>query len=379
MADARTGKFLVYIGTVTARDSKGIYLCRFDGASGELEMAGLAAELPNPTFLAIHPQGRFLYSVSEAREPDGRREGSVNAFAVNSKTGQLTFLNRHSSRGVGPCHVSVDHTGRCVLVANYVSGSAAILPIRGDGRVGEATDVVQHKGSSVHSERQKGPHAHSITVSPDNRFALVADLGLDRIMIYRLDVAAGRLRPNDPPSAAVKPGAGPRHIAFHPNRPLVYVINEIANTMGVFNWSPPTGAMQEAQTLPTLPPDFRGTSYTADVHAAPSGRFLYGSNRGHDSIAIFRIAEPDGTLSTVGYQPTLGRWPRNFAIDPSGTWLLAANAGQAEGRPPPAGQLDAKNESIVVFRIDSTTGRLSPTGCAVAASVPVCVKMLPGG
>ena len=364
MMNAHAGEFFVYVGTYTARGSRGMYLCRFDAATGKLGAADLAAELPNPTFLAIHPQGRFLYSVSEVRDAGGRHGGGVSAFAIAPGTGRLTLLNRQPSRGAGPCHISVEATGRCALVANYASGSVAMLPIRNDGRLGEATDAVQHQGSSVHPERQAGPHAHSITPSPDNRFGLAADLGLDRVMIYRLDLSAGRLRPNDPSSAAVKPGAGPRHLAFHPDRPLVYLINELANTVIAFNWDASRGALREMQTISTLPSDFRGASYCADVHAAPSGRFLYGSNRGHDSIAIFRIDEPQGTLSLVGHQPTLGKWPRNFAIDPSGAWLLVANQ---------------ESDSIVVFRIDPTAGRLSPTGYAAAVSMPVCLQLLPAG
>ena len=267
------------------------------------------------------------------------------------KTGQLTFLNRQSSEGAGPCHLSVDRTGRVVLVANYASGSAAVLPVGGDGRLGEASEKVQHQGSSVNPQRQEGPHAHSITPSADNRFALVADLGLDRIMVYRLDSSAGRLTPNDPPWAAVNPGAGPRHLAFHPTLPLVYVVNELGNTVTAFAWEARRGALQEAQTISTLPPDFRDTSYGADVHVAPSGRFLYASNRGHDSIAIFSIDRATGLLSAVAHQPTLGKWPRNFVIDPTGNWLLAANQ---------------ESDSVVVFRIEAETGRLSSVGPAAS-------------
>jgi 6-phosphogluconolactonase len=257
----------------------------------------------------------------------------------------------------------VDQTGRWLLVANYASGSAAVFPIGEDGRLGQATDVVQHHGSSIVPDRQGGPHAHSVTLSPDNRFALVADLGMDKVMIYRFDGNAGRLIPNDPPSAAFKPGTGPRHLAFHPTLPLLYVTGELGNTMTAFAWDAATGAMREVQSLSTLPPGFTGENFCADVHVHPLGRFLYGSNRGHDSIVVFGVDASTGLLSPIAYEPTLGKWPRNFAIDPTGAWLLAAHQ---------------ESDSIVVFRIDVATGRLLPAGVQVAVSMPVCLKAWPG-
>jgi 6-phosphogluconolactonase len=320
--------------------------------------------MANPTFLALHPNGQFLYAVSEIRDASGRHGGFVNAFAISPQTGHLRFLNRQSSQGAGPCHLSVDRTGRVALAANYVSGSAAVLPIGGDGRLGEASDKVQHHGSSVHPRRQESPHAHSITPSPDNRFALVADLGLDRIMVYRLDLSAGRLTPNDPPWGAVAPGAGPRHLAFHPLRPLVYVVNELGNTVTAFAWEALRGALRETQTISTLPPEFHDESSGADVHIAPSGRFLYASNRGHDSIAIFSIDRATGLLSAVAHQPTLGKCPRNFVMDSTGRWLLAANQ---------------ETDSVVVFRIEAKSGKLSSMGPAANVSMPVCLRILPCG
>ena len=377
MTQTPAGEFFVYVGTYTTRESKGIYLARFDAASGNLEMLGLAAELPNPTYLAIHPNGRFLYAASRILEPGGMSEACVNAFAINRQTGRLTFLNRQSSGGVSPCYVSLDSAGRCALVANYVSGTVAVLPIQSDGRVGEPNDVIQHHGSGANPKRQETPHAHSITPSPDDRFALAADLGADRIMIYRLDAAKARITPNDPPSVAAKPGAGPRHLAFHPSQPLVYVVNELAGTVTVFHRDASRGALREAQTLSTLPPNFSGANLGADVHAAPSGRFLYASNRGHDSIAIYRIAEAAGTLTLIGHQPTLGKSPRTFTLDPSGNWLFVANAGPLEGAPLPPEQLDPSDENVAVFQVDTATGRMSPAGRALPVSVPTCVKLLP--
>jgi 6-phosphogluconolactonase len=354
----------VYVGTYTGKGSKGLYHCLFDPATGVLGDPIVAAELANPTFLTLSPNGRFLYAVSELRDASGRHGGFVNAFAVAPDTGQLTLLNKEPSQGAGPCHVCMDDMGRFAFVANYASGSAAMLPVRPDGTLGEASSVVQHAGKSVVSDRQEGPHAHSVTLSPDNRFALVADLGMDRVMVYRVDYTAGRLIANDPPFAMVKPGAGPRHMTFHPNGRFAYLINELDNTMVALDWDAERGSLTELQALPTLPSDFRGTSYCADVHVHPSGRFLYGSNRGHDSIVIFRIDETSGRLSLVGWEPTQGKWPRNFAIDFAGEWLLAANQ-------------DGNN--IVVFRIDGKSGRLSPTGHTVSVSMPVCVKMIACG
>ena len=351
-----TTQFLLYAGTCHPRGAKGIYLYRFDATSGRLEALGLAAETRNPIFLAIHPGGRFLYATGETPAP------SVNAFGITPETGGLTFLNRQPSHGRTPCYLSVDRSGRFALVANYTSATVAVFPIRDDGRLGEAGDVVQHHGSGHDPKRQEGPHTHSVILSPDNRFALVADLGADRVVVYRLDAATGRLQPNDPPWAALKPGAGPRHLAFHPNGRFLYAINELDNTMTALAWDASRGALQPLQSASTLPADFAGVSYCADVRAAPSGRFLYGSNRGHDSIAIFAIDGSAGALSIVGHQPTLGKFPRSFSIDPTGAWLVVGNQ---------------ESDSIVVFRIDPATGRLSPTAQTAAVSMPACLEFLP--
>jgi 6-phosphogluconolactonase len=271
-------------------------------------------------------------------------------------------MNSQPSQGVGPCHVSVDRSGRVALVANYASGSVGVLPIEADGRLGPATAAVQHRGSSVNPERQTGPHAHSITPAPDNRFVLAADLGLDRIMVYRLQAADGRLIPNDPPWAAVKPGAGPRHLAFHPTRPLVYVINELDSTLVTFAWDARRGTLRELQTVSTLPADYRGASFPAEVRVDAAGRFLYGSNRGHDSIAVFRIEESTGLLSAIAYESTLGAHPRHFTLHPSGQWLLVANQD---------------SDSIIVFRRNPATGQLALAGRSDAVSMPVCLRFSP--
>jgi 6-phosphogluconolactonase len=355
-------ELLVYVGTYTRGENEGIYVYRLDPSSGALTLASTVRGINNPSFLALHPQHRYLYSVSEVGGEAGRPTGGVSAFAIDPPTGALTGLNQQSSQGTGPCHLSVDQTGQYVLVANYGSGSVALLPIREDGQLGEATDFIQHEGSSVDPGRQERPHAHSITLDPTNRFAFAADLGLDKILIYQLDLSRGKLIPHEEPWVAVTAGAGPRHLAFHPDGRYAYVINELDNTLIAFAYDEARGTLRTLQTLSTLPEDFQGPSYCADVHVAPSGRFIYGSNRGHDSIAIFAVDEAAGRLSLVDLEPTQGKFPRNFALDPTGTFLLAANQD---------------SDNIVTFRIDPETGQLTPTGHVTNVPKPVCVKMIP--
>lgn len=350
----------VYVGTYTRGDSQGIYHYRLDLATGKLTPAGITTGVVNPSFLAIHPNRRFLYAVNEISNFQGKKCGGVGAFAVDPESGALTLLNQQPSGGKGPCHLVVDKRGKNVLVANYSSGSVCVLPIGTDGRLGEQTAFVQHEGSSINPRRQKGPHAHSINLDIANRFAFAADLGLDKVLVYRFDADAGSLRPNDPPFASVAPGAGPRHFAFHPAGKFAYVINEIASTVTAFSYNADRGQLDTIQTAPTLPEGFDGNNSTAEVQVHPSGKFLYGSNRGHDSIAIFRIDQNSGRLSYEATRSTQGETPRNFGIDPTGRYLLAAN--QATG-------------TVVVFRIDPDTGDLSATGIVVKVSMPVCVKM----
>jgi|YelNatPaOPRAMG01_1025707.scaffolds.fasta_scaffold70372_2 6-phosphogluconolactonase len=356
-------EYFVYIGTYTSgkSNSKGIYVGRFNTAAPKLSQVSLAAQTGNPSFLAVDPSHRFLYAVGET---PGREEGTVSAYRIARKTGKLAFLNTVSARGRGPCHLSVDKTGRNVLIANYSSGSVAVFPIRQDGSLGEASAFVQHQGHVADPKRQGGPHAHCIETSPDNRFALATDLGLDKVFVYRFDAAEGTLAPNDPPFAELSPRSGPRHLAFHPNGKFTYVINEIASTVTVFSYNARRGILSTLQTVSTLPPDFHSENSTAEIQVHPSGKFLYGSNRGHDSIAVFRIDPLKGTLHLVEYVPTQGRTPRNFSIEPTGSYLLAANQ-------------DSGN--IVVFRIDPRTGKLSATGDVVEVSAPVCVTFVPAG
>jgi 6-phosphogluconolactonase len=353
---------IVYFGTYTGGESKGIYIYRMDAATGSLTPAGVGEGVVNPSFLALHPGGRFLYAACEAGNFGGRKTGAVAAFSLDPKSGALTLLNQESSEGTSPCHVAVDRSGKNLLVANYSSGTAAVLPIREDGRLGPASSVVKHSGSGPDRRRQEGPHAHSINLDPANRFAFVADLGLDKVMIYRFDPARGTLVPNDPPSASTAPGAGPRHFSFHPNGRYAYVINELNSTVTAFAFDAEKGALREIHSVPTLPGDFKGTSTTAEVQVTPDGKFLYGSNRGHDSLAVFAVDAETGKLSPAGFHSTQGKTPRNFGIDPSGRWLLAANQGSG---------------SVAVFRIDAKTGKLDPAGTPIQVPKPVCVKFLP--
>ncbi len=348
-ARAAAGDYFAYVGTYTKDKSKGIYVYRFQAGDGKLTPLGLAAETPNPSFLAAHPSRRFLYAVSE------ERGGAVSAFALDPRTGKLTFLNTVSSRGGGPCYVAVDQSGKNVLVANYGGGSVAVLPIGEDGRLSEASASVQHAAAPARS------HAHSINLSPDNRFAIAADLGLDQVLVYRFDPLKGSLTVHDPPFTNVPAGSGPRHFAFHPNGKFGYVINEHGNTMIAFAWDAGSGVLQEVQNISTLPKDFTGKSYTAEVQVHPSGRFVYGSNRGHDSIVVFAVDPGKGTLTPLEHVSTQGKFPRNFTVDPTGRYLFAANQN---------------TDNIVVFRIDQTTGRLTPTGQVLDHGAPVCVKFV---
>jgi 6-phosphogluconolactonase len=360
-------KYRVYVGTYTtgANAGRGIYLLELDTATGTLVSKGVAGEAANPSFLAVHPSRRFLYAVGETPEFNGQKTGAVSAFTLDAASGSLSLLNQQSSGGPGPCYVTVDRAGKNALVANYNGGSVACLPISGDGRLGRASAFVQHRGSSANPARQKEPHAHSINLDAANRFAIAADLGLDRLLVYRFDAAQGTLTPNEPPSARVAPGSGPRHFAFHPDGKHVYVINEILCTVTAFDYDPDRGTLTEIETASTLPEGPRAKNYsTAEVQVHPSGRFLYGSNRGHNTIAIFAIDPASGRIRPVGHQATGGRTPRNFGIDPTGRYLLAAN--QDSG-------------TVVVFRIDPQSGQLQPTGQTAEVPRAVCVKFVPLG
>lgn len=358
-----TRGWLMYVGTYTGPKSQGIYVFRFDPVSGAIEPIGLAAEVKNPSFLAVHPDGTHLYTVNETNDWSGKPGGFVTAFRIQHSTGKLTQLNELSSGGGGPCHLTVDKTGQCVLVANYGGGSVASLSLNPDGSLKATGSFHQHSGPVHLSQRQGGPHGHSINVSPDNQYAYAADLGLDKVLIYKLDPAKGTLTPHSTPYASVAPGSGPRHFTFLPNGRFAYVINEINCTITGFAYDPKRGSLREFQSVSTLPagqsvkPEFS----TAEIVAHPTGKFLYGSNRGHDTIAVFSVAQ-DGQLTLLENVPTQGKTPRNFAIDPTGKYLFAENQG---------------SDSIVVFHIDAATGRLKPTGQVLQVGSPVCIRFVP--
>jgi len=361
---AHKGKYLLYVGTYTEEGSKskGIYAYRYDADTAEIAPLGLAAETTNPSWVTLHPNGRFLYAVNEVQNYKGPNSGGVSAFSIDRATGKLTFLNEMPTRGADPCYVTVDKTGKYALVANYTGGSIAVFPIREDGSLGEASAFVQHTGHGADPKRQEGPHAHFIDLSPDNRFAYVDDLGLDELLVYKFDSTKGTLAPNDPPFAKLDAGAGPRHFAPHPSGKFAYVISEIQGTVTAFSNDGGTGTLHRLQTISTLPKDFKGEIEDAEIEIHPSGKFLYASNRGDgNSIALFAVDASNGTLTPVEYTPTQGKTPRSFAIDPTGTLLFAANQ---------------QSNNIVVFRIDQKTGHLTPTGQVLDVGSPVCVKFL---
>lgn len=347
--------FRLYIGTYTGGDSKGIYTAVFNARTGKISTPELAAELSNPSFVAIHPTGKFLYSCSEVNN------GSVVAFSSDPETGALKELNQQSSAGAAPCHIVVDQKGRFALVANYSGGNVAVLPIDADGKLQPACSVQQHSGSSVNKARQEGPHAHSINLSADNRFAFAADLGTDQLYVYKFDEKTGTLTPTDFKSTSLPAGAGPRHFAISPNGMHAFSINELQSTVSWFGFDSQTGRLHLFNTVSSLVESEKRASFPAEIVVHPTGRFVYCSNRGPDSISLFN-AKPDGSLSLVDNTPSGGKVPRNFIVDPAGNYLLAAN--QESG-------------SIAVFAIDQKSGRLSQTEISVSVGAPVCLRLFP--
>jgi 6-phosphogluconolactonase len=359
---------LVYVGTYTKAKSKGIYVFRLQTSGLEVSQnimlvpLGLAAESANPSFLELDMKRRLIFAVNEVDSFQGKATGAVSAFSIDPATGKLSLLNQRPSGGTGPCHLVLDRAGKNVLVANYGSGSVAVLPVAADGRLGEPSEVVQHSGKSVHPERQKGPHAHCVTLDPENRFAFVCDLGLDKVMAYRFDAARGKLSANNPAFVATKPGAGPRHMVFRPDGRFAYVLNEMNSTVSAYAYDAKAGALKELQTLRTLPEHYDGPNSCAEIDIHPSGKFLYVSNRGHNSVVLFGVDGSAGTLTFVEEQGTGGKSPRHFGIEPSAKHLVIANQG---------------SDSLLVCRIDAGNGRLKPSGVFAEAPLPVCAKFLP--
>jgi 6-phosphogluconolactonase len=353
--------YLAYVGTYTGPQSKGIYVFRFNPMTGEAGEPELAVEVGNPSWVSIHPNRRFLYAVSEFNN----EKSALSAFKINPASGKLTLLNTISAGGNSAVHVSIDATGKNALIANYHGGSIAVRRINEDGSLGEQTAFMQHSGSSV-TPRQSQPFAHSIYLSPDNRFVLVPDLGLDKIMVYRFDATKGTLAPNEPPFAKAAPGTGPRHLAFGAQSKFVYLVGEITRTVTVFRWDEQSGAMTEVQTISALSLSDApvGRAGSAEAQVSPDGGFLYVSNRGPDTIGVFSIDADSGKLTPLEQVPTEGVMARSFSLDPTGAYLFAANQN---------------SNNIVIFHVDRKTGRLSPTAKVLTIGGPVCVSFVPLG
>jgi len=351
---------LVFISAFATGDKGSIHAFQLESKTGQLKPLHHTTGVENPFFLAVSNNQKFLYSI-HAKNFGVKENEQIAAYQIEGRTGRLKLLNRQSSLGTAACYLDVDATGKTVLVANYSTGSVASLPVKADGSLGEAASFVRHTGSSVDPARQKEPHAHCIVVSPDNRFVFAADLGLDQVLSYRLDAKTSKLTPNDPPFAKSPAGAGPRHLTFHPNGKRVYVINELSNSVTVFNYDVKSGSLTENQTISTVPQNFKGTSHCADLKITPNGRFLYGTNRGHDSIAAYRIGD-DGRLTLIGIEPSLGKGPQNLAIMPGGEMLLCANM---------------PGNNVATFRIDSKTGGLKSVGEPIVITSPSCIMVLP--
>lgn len=353
-------KYLLFVGMYTSADAKGVHV--FGGDEECSQFTKLAVgEAVNPSYLAIHPNKKYVYAVNEVGEFQGEKGGGLTAFSLDAKTGAMTPLNHQPTKGGAPCYVSVDATGKWAMAANYSGGNICSYSIEANGKLGAPISVIQHEGSSVNKQRQKGPHAHCIYIAPDNQRAYVCDLGLDKVMIYQINQATGALTPNDPPYAELKPGAGPRHIDFHPNGKAAFVINELDSTITVFHYDAKSGALHAMSSVSTLPADFDGKNSCADIHVSSDGKFAYGSNRGHNSIAVFSYNGAKNELTLVQHQSTLGKTPRNFAIDPTGRFLLAANQD---------------SNDVFVFSIDKQSGKLAPTGASFEAHKPVCLKFM---
>ena len=362
VAAATDFRYLAYVGTYTDKGSKGIYAYRFDPSSGELGDLGLVATTDNPSFLAVAADNRYLYALNEVNKFEAGETGAITTYNLDRNSGKLTQLQQVSSLGPGPAHLSLDRAGKFVLVANYDGGSIAVFPIEKDGTLGTRTAFVQHTGSSANKNRQSSPHAHQIQATADNKFVLVADLGLDELLVYRFDRKKGALSPANPPHVRVSPGSGPRHFAIAPSGKFVYLVTELSSTVIVYSFDNSSGRLTELQTISTLPKGFKGANTTAEITTDMAGKFLYVSNRGDDSIAVFAIDQGNGRLSLVEHVKTGGKEPRHFALDPTGRWLFAENQNSNDVR---------------IFRVDPELGRLTPTSHTIEVNSPVCVVFVP--
>lgn len=346
----------VYIGTQSADPGTGLSAAQFDADSGTLTVPQLAHESSRPALFVIHSDGRHLYTINTG-DP-----GGVSSFKINRETGALTFLNRLASPARGPSYLGLDHTERFLLAANYGGGYVDVIALAADGSLGNQPALMQHHARGINPDRQTEPHAHAIKVDSSNRFAVATDLGLDRVFVYRFDAAKGTLTPNDPPYVSVSPGSGPRHIAWHPNDRFLYVVEEMDNEVTAFGWNAPEGTLTPLQTVSTVPADFTGESAAAEIAVHPNGRFVYASNRGHDTIAVFTVDENTGTLTPIDHVNPRGRTPRYFVFDPTDQWMLVANQD---------------SDNIAIFRVDAATGNLTPQGDTISTYHPGGMAFVP--
>lgn len=353
----------IFIGTYTGKGGEGVYTCRFNPETGKITSPDLAIATKNPSFIAIHPKGGFLYAVNEVGKFNREQTGAVSTFSIERGTGKLSFLSQVSSMGANPAHLSLDNNGKFLLVANYSGGNFAIFPIDCDGLPEKPSSFIQNKGSGPNTGRQEGPHAHYISVSKDNRFVMVADLGIDKVVVYPFDEDKGTLDTANPVFIQLSPGSGPRHFTFNTTSNFLYVLNELTSNIAVFHFDTATAATQPIQTITTLPAGFTGENTCAEILTSADGRFIYASNRGHNSIVQFAINTETGSLTPVDWFPTGGQTPRHFAIDPTGRWLFAANQNSG---------------NITLFRIDPETGRLVATNKEIKVKTPVCVTFMEG-
>lgn len=352
---------IIYIGTYTAPGKPGLFVFKFNRKSGDLELIQEVGGMESPSYLEINPNGKFLYSANRSTVIDDKQWGSISSYSIDQLSGRITHLNDQPSFGSESCHVSIDSKGRLVFVANYTTGNVSVFPIIPDGSLGTISESVQHTGSSIDKSRQEGPHAHCTTVSPDDKYLYATDLGIDKIKSYRIDYENNKLIPIPESDGLVKKGAGPRHFTIHTNEKYAYVIEELSSSITFFDYNKEDGSLTERQRISTIPEGFNDINYCADIHISPSGKYLYGSNRGHNSLAIYSINQEDGMLSIVDYQSTFGEWPRNFLIDPNGEFVFVANQN---------------SDNIVVFKLDNTSGKLKKTGEINDLPKPVCIKHL---